>query len=150
MKHGLKVEVYVQINAVPFCLVNQPLKVCIRASLVEGVGPRPFPGGWGFISQSMHFERVWVWGCGGVWVGLAPSSLTYSEFLHRWVSTTSAVECILLCPTSGRSKVSGSSSRKGKLSYGSVKLTHFLLCPSCIRFQWAERMIFCLDVWDFI
>ena len=26
----------------------------------ERFGPGPFPGGQGFVSQSMHFERVWV------------------------------------------------------------------------------------------
>ena len=61
MSFGLATELtYVIALSVPFCLVNQPPKVCIRASFVKGFGPRPFPGGWGFISQSMHFEWVWV------------------------------------------------------------------------------------------
>ena len=63
----------------------------------------------------------------GVCVGPAPSSLTYLEFLHRWVSTTSAVEYIL-CPTHDRSKVSerGKFKQKGNFLFNE----HTFYCPS--------------------
>ena len=83
-----------------------------------------------------------------VWVGPAPSSLTYSEFLHHWVSTTSAVECIL-CPTSDRTKVSerGKFEQKGKIVPTAVFIQHTFYYPSCIP---MSRVIFCFDVGNFI